>query len=164
MIVAPYIAIDPGRSAGWASFDASGKLLGCGLAKPPFTSIPTTVFRNVALGPSPVLIEGPWSLLVIEKPHGGESRASRSDLVKLSRRMQMIVDLLRPMRVLEVAPSRWKHSVRKLTMTRRIRNEWLTPDDVAVLEGIRASKNHNVIDAVGLGIWYAAANDLRRIP
>lgn len=157
-IPGPYLAVDPGRVAGWAHFSRGGILLACGSAKPPFTGIPALA-PYVPVGPA-MIRAAPWPLLVIEKPHGGRGKASRTDIAQLSRRMQMIIDLIRPIAVLEVAPNRWKRSVKKLTMTNRIRAEWMTDDDRAVLGHCR---NHNVIDAVGLGIWFAASRRARTL-
>jgi hypothetical protein len=157
----PFLAIDPGRNAGWASFDVAGHMIACGLSHPPFTSIPlTTVVRL----PGPIWIpDAPWPLVVAEKPHGGRGVASKLDVVTLGRRLQMILDLLRPRKIVELAPSRWKKSLRKQTMIRRIYDEWMTPEERAVLDSIRAAKNHNVKDAIGLGIYYAASQGLREI-
>jgi len=89
-------------------------------------------------------------------------------LVKLARRMQMVIDHLsgarHPLKIKEFAPRRWKGTIKKSIMTRRIYELWMTPQEREILHSIRASKNHNVIAAIGLGIKYAAILGLRVLP
>lgn len=143
-----YLAVDPGGQIGWAEFAPFGRLGRCGLARPKtLQKIPTGI-----------------PLLVIEKPHGGRGKASRLDVATLARRMQMVIDHVGAAKVVEVSPTRWKKTIDGDIMTRRIRTRWMDPAEVEILSAIRAYRNHNVLDSIGLGIWYAAILGLRELP
>lgn len=147
MALTSYIAIDSGGSCGWAQFSPLGYLMRPGLAHPPFTSIPRGD-----------------PLVIIEKPHGGRGKASRVDIATLARRMQMVLDHLKAPVVKEVFPRWWKGTIDKEIMTRRIYERWMTEEERRILSCIRARKNHNVIDSIGIGIKYAAVLGLRTLP
>lgn len=134
-----FLAVDPGRDAGWALFDARGVLVECGLANEPYDTIPNA-FE-----------------LVIERPHSGQGKASTEDLFKLSMRMRDIETHVGARTVRRITPVEWKNSVPKGIMIRRIESRWMTEADHTVLRQRwpAAAKRHNVVDAIGIGIWYA---------
>ena len=131
------LAIDPGRNAGWVSFDERGVALDCGLSHPPnFDGIPPQA-----------------RILIIERPHGGVGVASKRDIITLSRRMGTLIAVSRASSVLEWEPSTWKGSVPKEIMTARILERWMTPADHETLARVKR-QTHDVIDAFGIGIQY----------
>jgi hypothetical protein len=152
------LAVDPGRICGWAFFsETDGECITAGFVR------------------KPELVPRVDGTLVIERPHGGAGKASRTDLVVLARRMQSVIDAVRAWRVAEVAPNRWKGTTEKSIMTRRIRERWLCdPADpvgsqdrwvLGIVEtNTPSSYFHNVLDAYGLGRWYLAALGIREIP
>ena len=154
--VPSYIAIDPGKSTGWATFTAQGTLLACGLAKEPYDTIP----RGLSLA----LIERPW----------GEGRATQRDLVTLSRRMGEAKAAAGAKEAKEVYPVQWKGSVPKSIRTpagvfypaKVMIEGWMSERDRAVFElctqRVARSAKHNVLDAVGIGLWYARSKGLRK--
>ena len=145
------LAVDPGKCTGWALFDGA-RLRSCGTSAPPrFAEV-----RNVVCD---------W--LVIERPHEGAGKASKSDLVTLAARMGAVKALVNAANVEEVLPVRWKGSTPKKIMTLRIGERWMTADDREAASaacrafGVTASKMHNVLDAIGTGIWFLRPKGLR---
>lgn len=121
-------AIDPGsRSRGWARF-VDGRLEACGLGY--------------------CHLQG---LVIIENPQvyrGG--KVDPNDLLVLARDVgrveQMAIDA--GLRVELVHPRTWKGNVPKTVHQRRILAA-LDANERAMVEG----KKHDVVDAVGLGLW-----------
>lgn len=89
--------------------------------------------------------------LVIEKPQiyqGRKQKGDPNDLIDLA----MVVGAWRhehPYTEL-VKPRQWKGQVPKAVMTKRILSK-LTDAELAVLGDLKS--NHNVVDAVGIGLW-----------
>jgi hypothetical protein len=56
--------------------------------------------------------------------------------------------------IVQVVPQAWKGRLRKDAMTERIRGR-LSPDELALLAALELppSKEHNVLDAIGLVLW-----------
>jgi hypothetical protein len=126
------LTVDPGRITGFAIFRSDGLLLRLGVARP----------KEMV----PNLIK--YDRLVIERPHGGQGKASRKNIVTLSR------------------PMRWKGQTDGDMMTARIRAQWMTDYDRAILAGARIPESyaHNAIDAYGLGRWYFAKEGILELP
>lgn len=139
---------DPGRNLGWAVFY--------------FHGIPAGTLYDIGVGEPPPL---GYHRLVIEKPHGGRGKASRKNLITLARRMQRVIDTVRAPVVEEVEPIRWKGQTDGDIMTRRIRDQWMSPFDRMTFEGARIAPSiaHNAIDAYGLGRWWFAKEGIRAI-
>lgn len=144
-----FIAVDPGKAAGWATFDRLGNLTNCGLAKAPdFAGIPGF------LGPPDGVR---WPLLVIERPHEGKGRASKGDIITLAARMGELKRAVHALRVEEIEPVRWKGTIEKAIMTERIWQSLSAKDRETFhfYAGLVAqSLQHNILDAVGLGKWW----------
>jgi hypothetical protein len=144
------LAVDPGRITGFAIFRSDGLLLRLGVARP----------KEIL----PNLIK--YDRLVIERPHGGQGKASRKNLVTLARRMQSVIDSVSADAVEEVEPMRWKGQTDGDMMTARIRDRWMSDLDRAILAGARIPQSyaHNAIDAYGLGRWYFAKEGILELP
>ncbi len=136
------LAIDPGADTGWARFDvATCRLEGCGLG---------------AAAP------GPTSRVIVERPMiypGGRQKARPADVIKLATRAGEAAGLYARTAGIEpeyVEPHAWKGSVDKNISHARI---WakLTPAEQAIVSdaarGVAPSKRHNILDAVGIGLW-----------
>lgn len=140
------LAVDPGKIFGWAEYDRTRGLVRSGFARRA-EDVPHAFF---------------YETLVIEKPHGGDGAASKLDLVTLGRRLERIVSQGTYGKVLEVFPNRWKGQVRKHVMCERVRT-WMTAEERELFEAQRfgSSIEHNVLDAIGIAIWFARAQGWR---
>lgn len=156
LVPASILSVDPGKKTGWAIWRA-GVLTGCGLTD----------------GDRPVLPAG-VPLLVIERPHEGEGKASKSDIITLSRRMGCAIMAARTDRVLEVLPVQWKGSVPKRVKlpsgkivepaldairAKMTDNDWIV--FWRDMKGVAKSAQNNVLDAIGLGIWFLETRGVR---
>lgn len=135
------LAIDPGEDSGWALFD--GKVLRlCGLGKPPK---PVVAFR-----------------VVIEKPRiypGAKKKARDADIITLAVRAGEWGGRYEAtaQSILYVEPAKWKGGpISKRFHQPRIRKKLEGEERGRLEEGIRGlaeGLQHNVIDAVGIGLW-----------
>lgn len=138
------LAVDPGADAGWAHFDPEQRrLVACGLNEQFMTA-------HVAR-------------VVIERPMiypGGRQKARPADIIKLATRAGEWGGLGRAFFGVEpeyVEPAKWKGgSVPKSIHHARI---WavLSVDEQTVVSkaaaGIAPSKRHNLMDAIGIGLY-----------
>lgn len=139
------IAIDPGKRTGWALFDG-GRLVEAGtctedeaLEAPPGAAVP---FGSCVIE------------LPVVYPHGGKGDPNQliglavfvGDLRGFYRRAGVDVVL--------VKPRTWKGTVPKAIHNRRTLAA-LTPEERAILPKRPRARDfdHNMIDAVGLGLW-----------
>lgn len=137
------LAIDPGADMGWSLFGtgprSTNELRACGLNQFP-------------------IITDPFSVL-IERPRiYPKQKARPNDIITLALRAGecggrfnscgAVVDY--------VEPHAWKGNVPKAVHHRRVLGA-LAPQERAILDGalvgIAKSKQHNVLDAVGLGLF-----------
>ena len=128
------VAIDPGKSTGWAAFDAVKALYACGHTD----------------GDRPVF---PWQrgvveTLVIEIPHTGPSKATVEDLLVLAFRAGLVAGIIGATQTRTVRPQEWKGSVPKRIHHERVKALLWAPE-LALLAG----HPHDTIDAIGLGLW-----------
>lgn len=132
------LAIDPGADQGWALFSDSKALISCGLGRPP---------------------ADPVSRILIERPHGHGNKAPIRDIITCAIRAGETGGVLRNDRKVEpeyIEPATWKGSVKKKISHERI---WakLSPEEQARVadagKGVAASKRHNMLDAVGIGLF-----------
>jgi hypothetical protein len=132
------LAIDPGVDQGWALFSDSKTLLGCGLGAPP---------------------SDPVSRIIIERPHGHGNKAPIRDIITLAIRAGETGGVLREFRGVTpeyIEPATWKGSVKKKISHERIWAKLSTLEQDVVARaggGIAASKRHNMLDAVGIGLF-----------
>jgi hypothetical protein len=136
------VAIDPGKHAsGWAVF-WDGKLWACG-------------FGNDA---DPILdvTEGIVDLVVLEVPRVYDRKRWKgdpNDLIDISVAGGILVGALRPETVKLVRPQDWKGQTPKGVQADRTLAK-LTKAEAERLNGVASkSKLHNVIDAIGIGLW-----------
>lgn len=139
-----HLAIDPGEDTGWALYDL-GVLIACGLGDPrPSNPLPIEV-----------LIERP------EIRPGG--RARPNDIITLALNAGEWAGRYRSeiTKVSYVTPVGWKGSVPKTKHHPRILAR-LTFGETLVLtrsfELVAGSKEHNIVDAVGLGLHMVGRN------
>ena len=126
------ISIDPGvNGCGWAEW-SSYELYKVGFGVPPN-----------------------WNdTLIIELPQvymGSKSKGSPNDLIKVAFAAGQTV----MGRVYEtVSPRQWKGTIKKEAMLKRILSR-LDDRELSLLKGLGLPKTveHNVIDAVGIGLW-----------
>ncbi len=141
------IAIDPGAHAvGWASFE-SGELRKCGMADR--ERVLDGLFSRV-----------PSVNAVIEQPQIYEQRAQKgdpNDLISVALTAGFVECALvfgGASEVQYVWPRKWKGGVKKNLHNARVLAQ-LEADELQALKqcGVFASKRHNVIDAIGIGLW-----------
>lgn len=136
------IAVDPGKVSGWAVF-VDGQLHAAGSFDGDF---------HPYLGKTPVpQYRGPIHL-VVELPHQGAGKADKGDIIRLSVRAGMVIAAMGYPERTEIPANEWKGTVPKDMHGRRILDALLVPERL-VLDRAGFLKNHNVIDAVGLGLW-----------
>jgi len=148
------LAIDPGiRSCGWALFGPDKRLLRCGLVQTKSTNRhlgddAATMAAAIGFGSPHVILEE-----MVLRPEDPKSQAE--DLL----RVQLVGGIVAGRcggRVTTVHPMRWKGAVPKRIHQSRIRDE-LSEAERAVLEAgtakVRGALKHNVLDAVGIGLW-----------
>ncbi len=133
-------AHDPGARQGWAAFRA-GALAWAG------TSWPRA------------FVPGATVVVEIPESRGGRTRATTDDLIKLALRAGEASGFARAALciVVQVKPSEWKGSVPKAIHHKRILAQL---DDAE--RAIVAGATKDVLDAVGLGIWYLTSHGIRR--
>jgi hypothetical protein len=135
------LAIDPGQATGWALLDLAGRLLHCGLNNPP-DALPTA------------------SRVVVERPRiypGGRTKNPNDVLsVAINAGEWAGRYQARGFKTEYVEPQRWKGSVPKEIHHPRIFAKLLPSEQVVVADagkGIAPSKRHNMLDAIGIGLW-----------
>lgn len=135
------LTVDPGAVSGWALFNKDAKLLvSCGLD---------------AINEAKVDVDR----AVIERPHAGEARARKKDLLTLAIRAGEWGGLIMAnfgVTPEYVEPSKWKGSTPKGISQKRILAR-LTARERTIKElackGVAESKCHNIVDAIGIGLW-----------
>jgi hypothetical protein len=145
----PLVAVDPGRHAGLAWF-LDARLTDCALVNPD----------------DRVQLDGPlWipHMAVIELPchERGDTPARTNDLFKTSFRAGRLAERCGARMVQTVSPHAWKGSVPKDLHNERVLKRLSQAEREIVYaacthDGKRVSVSllNNVIDAVGLGLWY----------
>jgi len=135
------LAIDPGLATGWAVIGEDGKLRKCGLGDPP--------------------LEFNGHRVLVERPQiyrGRTSKADPNDLITLAIQVGRYKErfMSRGCSVEEVIPHTWKGNVDPDILCNRIVAS-LSSEERALLDtsllSVAKGKQHNVIDAVGLGKW-----------
>lgn len=143
------LAIDPGADAGWAVFGEDKKLESCGLNE-----------GAMRTGTSRVVIERPMIY------PGGRQKARPADIIKLACRAGEWGGETRAFFGVEpeyVEPATWKGQLSKEICHARIWDR-LDANERAIVakagESMAPSKRHNMLDAVGIGL-YALGRGLR---
>jgi hypothetical protein len=131
------LAIDPGKHAGWAYFDDDWSLKWCGVNDVPSCS------------PTDLVIEIPQVY-----PHRAQ-KGDPNDLITVAFGAGLIAGRFPKARLRLVKPHQWKGTVPKEIHNRRVLAA-LTEGERVVAESakVQASVRHNMIDAIGLGLWH----------
>jgi len=133
------VAIDPGVSTGWARF-VDKWLSSCGLGDPPIDH------ENMAM-PTDVIIEVP------QVYRGHLQKGDPNDLITLAVQVGRYAQRSKGL-VRLVKPAEWKGQVLKEIHGARVLEVLDDAERGIVALGARPkSKAHNVLDAVGLGLW-----------
>lgn len=142
MIIGPensLVSVDPGKTeCGWAYFE-SGVLHSCGLGR----FVPADHRRS----PAHVVIELPQIY------RQSKMKGDPNDLIDLAFAAGIFVSQLQTGAAYEtVRPREWKgtrpkHVCNKITLAA------LTNTEKALLPDLSASRLHNVVDAIGIGLW-----------
>jgi len=148
-----YVTIDPGLQTGWAIW-RSNRLVACGLGDPRSSK------KHVVHAPDGVdadVIADLWIESQIIYPR---SKVPPDDIRKLAFEAGRWAGIYETLGCDAhcVAPSEWKGQVPKDIHHARILAVLTETERTALDEGVRGvapSKQHNVLDAVGLGLWVA---------
>lgn len=135
------LSIDPGVNTGWALFGESTLLVACGAGGPPFEAPP--VLNRVVIE-LPQVYPGdpvpPQDLITLSFQAGQYARAG----------------VVRTAQVSVVFPHAWKGNLPKKVCAARVRGH-LSPDERMIVDklepGVPAGQMHNVMDAIGIGLF-----------
>lgn len=144
----PFVTIDPGVNAGFAWFK-DGKLCLAALLK-------TDRFFHLPCLPGPVLS------LILERPRVyTDKRKWKGDpnsLIKLAWIGGVLQERteqeFHPKRVHTIEPSEWKGR-RPKEVDNRLTLSLLSEEEKKVIPKVPKSYMHNVLDAIGIGLWVA---------
>ena len=142
------VAIDPGaKHLGWARF-VDGVLSTCGLSK---ASMPGAHADNVCEGSKHDRPD-----VVIVEQMSPRDLPNEADLLRVTETGCYVAGTLQPSTFRLVPARTWKGSVPKDIHHRRVRAK-LSPVELARLErgleGVAPRLQHNVLDAVGIGLY-----------
>jgi hypothetical protein len=143
MIKGAYMAIDPGNDTGWAVFVDRDHLIACGLGDP--LKIPDLDLVRYA---------------IVEKPkiyNARNMKGNPNDIVTLALGAGEYVGVLRHLgiRARYVTPHEWKGTAPKEINNIRTMESLSAGERVIVRAAavkIASSKQHNMLDAIGLGL------------
>lgn len=151
-----FVAIDPGMTTGWALWGRHASvglvLFACGIGDP------RTCPRHVVHSEDPIdVVNDVWIEQPVIYPH---AKPRPNDILKLAMNAAEWGGLYRALAVdvHYVEPAQWKGQVPKATHHARV---WAALSDAErdVVDlggrGVAPSKRHNMLDAVGLGLWVA---------
>jgi hypothetical protein len=80
----------------------------------------------------------------------GKGKGNPNALVQVALRAGILTAL---MTTTYVTPSKWKSTVKKEIMCRRIET-FLRPEEHALIPDLPRTTLHNVLDAIGIGLWH----------
>ena len=146
------LSIDPGKHEIGYSYFTKKILVFCGLLPTKNKKLKSLECIKIAgkyLNPKNIIIEKP-QVYQQEKQKGDPN-----DLIDLARVIGKIEYILRESKIELCLPKTWKGQVPKKIMNNRI-IEKLHPPEKKILSKVKIpdSKKHNVIDAIGIGLWY----------
>jgi hypothetical protein len=140
------LAIDPGLHTGWALFvkKAAGlDLVACGTGEPPSSAQPYPLWECVIECPQvyPQQAVPPNDLITLAFQAGRYAEAARVAKTRFVR---------------TVLPHEWKGNLPKNVCAARVLSR-LSPEEIGIVEemseGIPKSQRHNVLDAIGIGLF-----------
>lgn len=144
------LAIDPGGCAGWALYETTplrseqhkATLKACGIWEKEYSDYSKD-------RPRP-------DRVIVEVPQIWPNTPNKQDIITLAYRLGRYVQWIGCDDITEVYPVTWKGDLSKAVHQPRIWDK-LRPDEQEVLraagKGMAPSKRHNMIDAVGLGLY-----------
>lgn len=134
------LTIDPGADCGWALWRGK-ELYQCGFQKMPST------------WPEPI------ARVVVERPHTGQTRARKRDIITLALRAGEVAGIWSYIAGIVpeyLEPNRWKGSMTK-TISHDVVKGKLSPVELKQFQsdckGLAEGKRHNVLDAIGIGLY-----------
>jgi len=145
------LAIDPGKDSGWALFE-DGLLVGCGLLQ--VTSTDATQYKALA---DRLLV---LDVCIVERPAiypGRKQKASTTNIITLALTAggAMAHCGRRARKKIYVEPRKWKGQRPKDVDNRRTISLLSAAEKKIVGQsGVGETKLNNVLDAVGIGLWY----------
>lgn len=156
------VSIDPGRSCGWAVFhrdspNLSWRLRFCGLATSTQTNLGgmvTEIATKVWSAVSAINYDQMPAVAVELMEHRpGDSRSIPDDLIKVASVAAGVAYAI-SREVSFHRPGDWKGSVPKEIMGRRMKL-LLSIEELQIIQSARVapSLEHNMLDAVGIGLW-----------
>ncbi len=145
-----FVSIDPGVTTGWALWNLRG-LVACGLGDPRVCPRHVVVPR----ADDEDVIHDVWIESQRIYPH---SHADPNDILKLAQDAGRWAGIYAAVGVeaFYVEPSTWKGQVPKAIHHPRIWGALTAPEQAIVAsagKGVAPSKRHNMMDAVGIGLW-----------
>lgn len=159
------IAVDPGKNTGIAVFGGvcppERKRLDCAML------VEGTTRRILdALGGKGAGFM-PGDTLVVEFPKvyaGGKAKGDPADLLELAALVGALEERgrLRDVGVKRYLPHEWKRQLDKATTKARV-IERLTPEERQKIPDLPKSKEHNVYDAIGIGLFHIGRFHPKRI-
>jgi len=147
-------ALDPGKEyAGLAVFVAGQAVLAKKLVSP--KPWPMSL---LCLGQQALELVGPGlPLFVFEMPvlrHGAGKAHLGGDLLPLVGTCGAVASALRPVAIEDYEPGRWKGTIDGDVLVRRIKGTKTEPGKLTAAElVVLGSGDHNVVDAMGIGLW-----------
>lgn len=142
-----FVTIDPGETTGWALWADDGTLRACGLGDPRSSELHVAEHVHHAWIESPRL-----------RPHGEKNPNAILTLARNAGEWGGQYRVLAVAEVHYVTPSDWKGQLSKDICHARAWGK-LNADEQAVVNkagrGMSASTRHNMLDAVGIGLWVA---------
>lgn len=150
------VSIDPGKKANGYAIFVDRELVACGM-----TGDASEVLKHWSLGG--VCQARSWpELVVMEYPKIYDRRRWKgdpNDLLPITAAGAHLAGTLHPMRFKIGLPEDWKKQTPKEIQNERDMGV-LSPAELEVVEavGIAPSKRHNMIDAVGVGLWELKRN------
>lgn len=142
------IAIDPGtRALGFAIFE-DRELRRCGLVR---AFDLDNMCRTLRTHP---ITEGIYSNVVVEVPQVYRHTKDASALIKVALVAGACASVLVAGQIETVLPHAWK-GTRPKEICNKLTRSILEPEELDILTAVDAPKSlmHNVVDAVGIGLW-----------
>jgi hypothetical protein len=153
------LAVDPGKNDAGVAFFVAGRLVEIALIQPP-EGTPYEVARYVSMWARRCMFnhandEGRVGLVLVEGQQiYRRSKGDPNDLLPLAQCIGGVLARVDSFDRQIVLPAKWTGGVPKPVRQRRLLAR-LHPEELAMIKAIKpATKAHNVIDAVHIGMWH----------
>ena len=163
MIVCIDPAVSPAGGTGLAWFTEGGALYHAMLLRP-VRGVPDVAERiRATLDSVDLFRQSTPALCLVEWPQiYADSPVNPNHLLGLAGVAMAIVMQIKPSHVHSVLPREWKGTLDGAVMAARIEGR-LTPEEIARIEPCPKSLRHNVLDSIGIGLWYFKRLDRKRV-